>query len=244
MSHSIRTFLLLLLLTGILTFQPADAFALLENNKYTEQEKTAFAFFNLTDFEPDFKEWVKNAVEIKNLSPEDQYEILRREEHRLQSGFYSFSAEEDLLKFTTRAKLELIMGEPDGTEPGAVAVQLQEGEGVFIPVKLSNIWIAVVPIDIEKRSIIEFDARGFKEFYNRVGFSQSEAQAVVQLWLRPVSADGKSPVVISGTPYWPMMAEIGSMSIWNETMSDFAWSYDAPWYAPTDRQQYMDLYSD
>ena len=84
MSAFLKKFALCGLIILGLAAQSAPVQALIDESRYTEEEKVAFAFHKLGRIPPDFEAWIKSADEYQVGSPHQRLDMLKSGFQRLE----------------------------------------------------------------------------------------------------------------------------------------------------------------
>jgi hypothetical protein len=222
-----------------------------EKTEYTESEKVGFAFYKLANRNPPFEEWLKGTDEFKLLKTSRKTEYLRQQTARLSKAFAEYMPDEDLIYVRTAVRIKV----PTVRETEAymrmgvnrpVQILLNELTGNYFPIQVGEMWIAVVPNDLDNYLFLSLNDQEYDALARRMALEPngSSRYALLELRLRPVSVDIKAPMKLDGIDAWLMMAEIASISLWNNENRDvLLWEHSADWYVPKQQQDLLNLYN-
>jgi hypothetical protein len=238
-------------------FLSFPAGAALEEGKYSDTEKVGFAFSKLGNTRPGFESWIEHSPAYLAAKPVEKMTLMKEGTARLQEGFYSYNPAEDFIHVEADILIQRpadrpgkrdapAPASPDDAEKKVIRISFGKGDSYF-PFQVGKLWIAVIPKDIEAFESIALTPDEYQIFAQGMGTTvrrHSEMTGIIDILLRPVSADAKSPVVVGKEPYWPMLAEIVNVTIWNNSKDRIAWSYDANGYVSQGKKDLMNLYDD
>lgn len=217
------------------------SWASLGGQGYSETEKVGFAFFTLGGVTPDFDSWAADTLSFAEAEEVDRSRIRINEGYRLQQGFANYESDKDFFYVQVPVKLSIPR---DGSR--VLQFWIPQGRGndseVFFSYKIMDLEIAVIPDGIDKYKNIQLTPQQYESFMKETRISPGQSRpAIMNLFLKPVAADANEPVTIGGAAFWPVMAEIGSLSFW-DSKDNLLWSYEAPWFVTNDRRDLLDLY--
>ncbi len=217
--------------------------AKLPEGGYTDTEKVGFAFYKFANIKPNFTDWDISADAYKNAAaPLDRIEYRRKNAIRLDQGYNDYDPDTDLIHVIADIQVVKL---PDPTRPAITLSFNQSSTDTYFPFKVGKLWIAVIPRDIDKFEGIHLSPAEYSDFVKKVSNdTNKKVPALIELWLRPLTAETKTPSMIDRQPYWPLLADIASVTIWNTDKTQVAWSYDAPGSAATmeKKNDLVDLY--
>lgn len=220
--------------------------------QFSDTEKVGFAFYQFANAEPDFDSWVENTEEYRKAKPVDKQKLMQTETQRLRNAFYHYIPDQDLIKFSVRAKVTVSnyyhRSQMEGVKTD-VKITLEDIPENYFPFQLGDMWIAVVAQDLEKFLDQTMTGPQYREFAKKIGFDKRiyALQEVlnIEFRLRPLSADGDEPIMLADIPMWLMLAEIGSMEAWmnvGNNQRQYVMEHFADWYIPEEQSKLMDLY--
>lgn len=220
--------------------------------EYNDSEKVGFAFYQFINSEPDFDSWVENTDAYIEAKPVEKQKMMQRETVRLRNAFYHYIPDQDLVKFTVKAKVEVSnyyhRSQMEGIKTN-VNITLQGIPENYFPFQVGDMWIAVVAQDVEKLLHQTMNANEYNVFAQKIGFDKRiyALQDVlnIEFRLRPISADSEAPIMLADIPMWLMLAEIGSMEAWIDiggNQRQYVLEHHADWYYPQEQNEILDLY--
>lgn len=250
-ANNVRHFFISLILMIFLAISAQQVRA--EIMEYTDAEKVGFAFYQLVNAEPDFQAWIKNSDKYKEASPVEKNQMLNEDETRLRNAFYHYIPDQDLIEinFTGvfHASNYFGRGQSEGVTTN-VQILFDDIPQKFVPFQVGEMWIAVVPQDIEKLTKQNLNAEEYSEIGKKIGFDKRvfalKENVNIKMRLRPLSADAKEPVILQELPMWLMLAEIASFEVWIEGprgKRTYAIEHFADWYVPSEQKQILHLYN-
>lgn len=206
--------------------------SLAQNKEVSESDKAIFAFFKLASLTPDYDQWIRNS-EKYITSAEDptlQRDIYEIESLRLKWGFGTYNPEQDFIKIRTPVKLALNTARKPQLAfifPGNIS-----GSVPYFPFPYGNEAVALIVGDLENFMRIDLSPEEFEKISSLIAPGQAY-DAQLSLRVRPVSADGATPLKLDGMDQWLLMGETGYLEILYapQGQSETAlWAYTAPWY--------------
>lgn len=222
------------------------ALAMIDGDKYTESEKIGFAFYKLSDQQPNFARWIAQSDLYQEADSRGKSEIMNHELYRLETGFFSFNPDEDLFQLTVPVRVrkkdepELIAGEKTHE---FLIIESAIYEGFILPVDIYNKKIAIFLHGLQDSITLKLSPDRYKAITRELGLvteTQTD-QAHVRIMVRPFRVDAE-PVTIAHDRHEPMVGEIGHLSLWAGKEADhFIWGYRAPWYISADHKEILDL---
>lgn len=216
----------------------------------TETEKIGFAFYKLAKRNPPFADWIKQTDDYKLMKPSMKQGYLDKGIARLSKAFVEYLPDDNLLYLRTSVRVKI----PNGQKAQAyermgvrkpVQLIIDSAVGNYFPVEVGGMWIAVVPKNIDDYLFLSLDEDQYTALTTRLGMTPvgSIRAAVLELRLRPVQVDTSKPAELDGISAWLMMAEIASLTLWNNDRHDtMAWEYSADWYVPQQQRDLLNLY--
>lgn len=243
------------------------AFGFVDSSKYSDTEKVLFAFSKLSNVPPDYESLINSSDYYKRQSPITRLDLMKSETARLQEGFNNYNPEDDLVHIVADVEITWnkkdfpgnwnnLVSQPQFGASDSAAVESKiyhiafgaaaggDKTSPFFPFFLGRLWIAVVPKDIGAFLNLSLNMTDFYQFMRKLGIKPGfgHSPAIIEMMLRPVSANATEPVEIDGVVYWPMLVEIANLTIWTSNRDHIIWSYDAPWYETKDQKDMRDLY--
>jgi len=240
------------------TFSPLPAHAVLDKNKYTDTELVGYAFSKLGKVPPDYQAWINNMEVYRKSTPLQRQEMDTQVRQRLEEGYYNYSPEDDLIHIVADVKVTWNAADfaaaatpaDEGTPEDNKTFKITFGAAMgkdkaapYFPYLVGKLWIAVIPKDIGAFLNLSLPSAQASEFLKKIGVGAGAgaADAIIELKLRPISANANEPLQIDDTVFWLMLSDIANMSIWNPGRDGLVWSYDAPWFQSGDKKAMIDL---
>ena len=253
---SFRRFLLLAAMLGLVFAAAAPGAHAQERPRdrtaYSEAEKIGFAFYRLADKPPPFNNWIMARDEYLLAKPSAKREYLRRETERLSKAYNEYMVDDDMIYLRTEVTIKV----PNATERQSyesmglrkpVQIVLKEVKENYFPVQIGEMWIAVVPNELEKYLFLSLDEAEYNKIMHELMLDSSRGSArnaLLEIRLRPVSIDTKTPMHLDGIDAWLMLGEIASISLWkNKNRDTLVWEQNMDWYVPQQQKDLLDLYS-
>lgn len=246
---NIPVLLLLFCFILLCTQQPAHA---QRSGGLSTEHLAGFAFFKFAGVEPDFHSWVTLSHEYKMAMPRDRVFMIHNDVPRLENAFSNYDAGDHPIKIRTPVEVEV-------PSPAQVAKMLAQ-DGVitvkvimppekesYFAVPVADMWIALIPQDIENLVSIEFSKEGFESFKKAAinnglkGVKGKNKEALLNLELIPIQANTTSPMVVNNYELWMLMAAVTSFEIWSPDNKALVWYLDLPGYRP--RAESGDVYN-
>ena len=251
-----RRFLLLAALLGLVFTAVAPGAAAQERKRertpYSEAEKIGFAFYRLADKQPPFNNWIMARDEYLLAKPSMKRDYLRRETERLSKAYNEYMVDDDMIYLRTEVTIKV----PNATERQSyesmglrkpVQIVLKEIKENYFPVQVGDMWIAVVPNDLEKYLFLSLEEAEYEKMMAELMLDTTRGSArgaILEIRLRPLSIDTKMPMHLDGIDAWLMLGEIASISLWRTKERDtLVWEQNMDWYVPQQQKDLLDLYS-
>ena len=215
--------------------------------KIKEEEKAVYAFFQLIDAKPKYDFWVKNRLEYEEASRYERKKMLEDETARLKWGFENYNAEEDLI--TIKANIRVTTGrKEDGSRYIYTRfVDDRHNRFPYFPYFYGTEAIAFIIQDLEKFSAVKLKPEEIpkvKQYF----FSSAPYEAVMEMRIRPVSADSQGKLEVDGQLQWLMLGEIAYLKINyydDYKLGDVAvWDYNAPWYLEESQKALLNMFKE
>jgi hypothetical protein len=223
-----------------------------ERTSYSEAEKIGFAFYRLADKSPPFNNWIMSRDEYLLAKPSAKREYLRRETERLSKAYNEYMVDDDMIYLRTEVTIKV----PNATERQSyesmglrkpVQIMLNEVKENYFPVQIGEMWIAVVPNELDKYLFLSLEEEEYNKMMRELTLDTSRGaarNALLEIRLRPVSIDTKNPMHLDGIDAWLMLGEIASISLWrNKNRDALVWEQNMDWYIPQQQKDLLDLYS-
>jgi hypothetical protein len=213
--------------------------------QYRLAEKVGFAFYKLVGRTPDFDPWITNLDAWKNAKEKEKPSVLADENDRLRQGFSAFDPAIDVLPIQSSVEISFDpLKETDLPHKIYSFRMVMKKEGpVYFPYFVGTDIIAIVPDRINDFLTISMRQAEYKNIYDIL-----ERQSLADLRkmklmvdIRPLRADGTSPMLLDGEKQWVMMGAIGSIALYDKK-DVLIWAYQAPWYKSVKEQSLNDLY--
>lgn len=256
MSFSLfRRFLVLAALAGFVLAVPAATSAQerkRERTAYSEAEKIGFAFYRLADKSPPFNKWIVARDEYLLAKPSAKREYLQRETERLAKAYNEYMVDEDMVFLRTEVTVKVPNAAERKSYDGMgvrkpVQIILNEVKESYFPVQIGDMWIAVVPNDLENHLFLSLAEAEFEDLIRKMNLDAARGSArggLLEIRLRPISIDTKAPLHLDGIDAWLMLGEIASISLWRTKERDtLVWEKNMDWYVPQQQKDLLDLYS-
>ena len=247
-STHVRPGIRLALGLAVLGFLAVPALAMIDDSRYSESEKAGFAFYKLARAKPNFENWIVKTEKYRTLLPQPRIDMLREETNRLHNGMVNFHPDEDFLHVMAEVDIGRYRGEAL-TEVGAgesiLDIRLAGFQQIYFPFNVGDLWIAVIPEGIDLAGGVVMKKDDYRRLARKYGFDAGyvrSGKAILDMRLRAVSVDVSAPVRLDERDYWPMLAEIGSISLIDITSKDVIWSHRAPWFTTKEERAIMNLY--
>jgi hypothetical protein len=239
-------------------FWPPPAHALLDKTRYTDTELVGYAFSKLGKVPPDYQAWINNMEVYRKSSPLQRQDMDRLVRQRLEEGYYNYSPDDDLIHILADVTVTWNSKDFDGSatpaDEGAAeenktfkitfgAAMGRDKTAPYFPYLVGKLWIAVIPKDIGAFLNLSLPPAQARDFLKKagVGAGAGSMDAIIDLKLRPLSANANEPLEIDDTVYWLMLSDIANLTLWNEGRDGMIWSYDAPWFESGDKKAMIDL---
>lgn len=232
---------------------PVPAQALLDDKKYSESEKVGFAFYHLGKIKPEFSSWVRGSDAYKKANESEKSQIMQKEEYRLTQGYYSYTLAEDYILVRTPVEYRFKdMGDQytgsDQWSGKVLEIVIPGLSGPYFPFQLANTWVAVIAKDYEYPIRLPLSQADLQQFAKKFGEKAIKGTrpliGEVDIYLRPVSVNAATPVTIEGRKMWLMLAEVGSMVVWQADRGAVAWQFNLAWFRNRGDKDILDLYRD
>ena len=214
---------------------------------FSEMEKTGFAFYHLINRPPPYDSWIVARDDYKAAKPHNRLAIMDLQRQRLREGFDAYFTDQDVITLNLQVKVQGKANPDYAKDPALDEAGLtkmidirfsQTDDMPYFPFPVGDLWVGVIPENIDKLSRHYLTPEQFGRFCGGTGAcSGSFRPTTVQLILRPISADGKEPIVVGDVPVWLMMSEVASIAFIARD-GEMLWEYTAPWY---DRQRASEL---
>lgn len=222
-----------------------------KKESYSDLERAGFAFHKMSGFKPDFKTWILQSEQYNKATPVKKVELLQSDLYRLQNGYYNYMPDTDLITLTLPLLMEIpTMEDVEGTGSYArVHINFKDLPENYLPMKIGDLWVAVVIEDFGRIAGISLGADQYAEIarrirHNKARKSEKPVQTTVEIQLRPLSVDTSAPMVLDDTEMWLMLTEMGTakLSIASPKGDYKLWEYIAPWYASAEEKDLIKLY--
>lgn len=239
-------------------FSPQPAHAVLDKNRYTDTELVGYAFSKLGKVPPDYQAWINNMAVYRKSTPLQRQEMDTQVRQRLEEGYYSYSPDDDLIHIVADVKVTWNAadfaagaapadeGTPEDNKTFKITFGVEMGKdktAPYFPFLVGKLWIALVPKDIGAFLNLSLPSAQAMSFIKKIGTvpRAGGASAIIDMKLRPISANANEPLQIDDTVFWLMLTDIANLSIFNSGRDALAWSYDAPWFESGDKKAMIDL---
>jgi len=239
MQKSIATFSLIII--GLFAFIQT-AFAELE---VTEEERAVFAYFKLTDQKPDYEQWIKNSTKYQEARGVLQDDILSTETERLSWGFETFDLAKGFITITRPIRLTTVVNEDGKRVVNTRFVDERHNETPYFPISYGNESIAFIIEGLEQYRTITLkpeEVAKIKEYF----FDASPYEAVMELRIRPLSADAQEKLFVDYKDQWLMLGDIAYLQIkfYDEYKLEniTVWDYNAPWYLEVSQKALLEMF--
>lgn len=238
-----------------LTFCSSPSLAQSEPYTYTPDERIGFAFYYLTSrVEPPYEDWILARPDYQKSRGNVRAHIMESERRRLRDGFAIYDPAIDLIPVRTKVDLTF-MNNPKFVENGlndpdaSVKIMkitfphIREGE-LYFPFFIGKMWIAFVPTGSDIGMTYTLSRAMYEKIEKEIGVTPDWDKKGVQaeIVLRPVKADGESPITIEGQSTWLMTGEIASLSLLNNS-GDRVWDHISDWFIQKDEKELQHLYT-
>lgn len=197
----------------------------------TVETLTGFAFFKFAKVEPDFKTWVEHAPAYQQGSPRERVTMMQYEVPLLQNLFANHVVGDHPITVKATVTLEIpSSGKAKRmlAQQGAITIDVKfsEENGGFFAVPVADMWIALIPRDLDEFMTLAFTEEEFNEFKSTLAAKglSGTAKANLKLRLLPIGADIKSPLRINDFDLWMLMADIVSFELWSPEHNSLVWS--------------------
>ncbi len=199
-------------------------------NKLSPEYLAGFAFFKFAKATPDFETWIKASSRYKAATPRERVVMLRSEAPMMAGYFNAYVPKENPIEMKVRVKYSAPKTKAADkmlTEEGVVKIPMkivgtQEG---FFPVEVGDMWIAMIPGNLEEMMTLTFDKEEYATFKRQAssGLLGNNVEAVVQLALLPTSADVKAPMEFQGFNLWMLGVRIIDLELWDAKEERMIW---------------------
>lgn len=195
---------------------------------------TGLAFYKFAGVDPDFKTWVVNSQAYKDSTPHDRADMIREEVPHLQNTFSNYMIEDNPITIKVKATF---------VAPSAVAaktmladkkkitipVKLTEMSNAYFPLQVGEMWIALIPKDLEKMLEMTFTADEYEAFRRRAAEAGMIGRpCTLILTMVPIKADITAPLQVNDFSLWMLMAEIIKFELWSQDGKKFGWYLNVP----------------
>ena|GEM_PF-1431425 len=231
-----------------------SAHAFLGDGEFSEAEKVGFAFYKLGQVKTDFGPWVTESESFVHVKPIDKKDFLQSNVMRLEQGFHNYHPDEDLIAIKSRVYVEtdsFASKNPIYAEHGIIkraTIYLDGMPENYIPFRVGNTWVAMVPENYNRFTKVYLTAEEFKKLHGAVGLRSNVAnirfEGEIELVIRPLSVDTRKPIKVEKKEMWLMGVEVGSMIVWSKNKKKIIWEYSAPWFVTDASKNILDLYKD
>ncbi len=218
-TFTIKSLAAALILTVCMMMGPSPAQAQTKS-EWPVAYLAGFAFFKYANVEPDFRTWVFNSDAYQNGTPHERANMLRSEVPRLQSTFDSYVINDHPIAIKTPVTISVpspSTAKKMVKETGIVTIpiKLQQSTGSLFAIQVSDMWIALIPEDLDDMLKIEFteeEYTGFKKATSDMGLN-NKSQVQLSLRLLPLQADTREPLVIDEVQLWMLLAKVISFEL-------------------------------
>lgn len=253
-SKAVRAITRATFLTGLLmmffTAVIATGVSAAKPTKLPPEYLAGFAFFKYANARPNFEEWIKASLRYANATPRERVNMLRLEAPLLESRFDNYIPDENLIQLKVKARIDVPgkkkaehLLQKQGKIP--VTIELPQQSHEFFPLKVGNMWLALIPSNVEETTNIFFNAEEYKSFKKHIsGTSLSgNAEGIVYISLLANGADTKTPMQAGGYDLWMLSAQIVGIELWDIEERHMAWYVEAPGHeARLNKNMVFDLY--
>lgn len=218
---------------------------------FSETEKIGFAFYHLSNHKPPFDDWIQAREDYKEASIKDRLLMTDEQRIRLQEGFLNYFPDTDLISLRLKV---VVTGGPNPNLKKDLAMQtaglthqikldfVDLHDVPYVPVQVGKLWIGMIPDQLEKVTTHYMTEEEYQRIAKISDFVNSSRVNMVQIMLRPRSADAMTPLMNKDLPVWLMMADIGAL-IFIDSHGQLRWEYAAPWYEYKRASSLMTLYA-
>jgi len=223
---------------------PATANSAAINSTMTE--RVGFAFYALTRQNPPFEEWIKSTELYDRTQSHMRTRLIDRERERLRLGYLSYTPDRDLIVLRFAVRVRGIKTEAT-EEGGAISKGFQidipgMNDSVQFPFLLGNKWIAVIPDGLTSSSVNPLSDAQYKLMADSIGLNErGSVLAEAELVLKPVAADGQTPMNIESIMMFLMIHDIASFAILDKDRKPL-WDITANWYKTEQSREFLNLY--
>lgn len=198
----------------LLSLAPLGLHAQMQDH-ITGDEKAVFAYLKLSkQNEPDFEPWIKHSPLYKKTARTFQNDILDAEKERLTAGFEAYkTAEKDEKLLKVKRDVTLFTNKGKDGKP-RLNFQFPDGQDLeipYFPYPYGEDSIALIVDDLKKFASVKLGAqqhKTVKEYF----FDEAPYTGVLEMKIRPVSADSSAAMEIDGQNRWLMLGEIESLT--------------------------------
>lgn len=221
----------LLVALAVVAVLAGSAFANPTMMKLGPDYLAGFAFFKFAKATPDFDAWIKASSAYKNATPHDRVIMMRSEVPMIEGYFNAYVPNENPIKIKlqvkystpTAKKAEKMLAENGQIE---IKMRLAEQKEDFFPIQIGNMWIAMIPGNLDEMMTLTFDREEYETFKRQAsggGFTGLSVDAVLQLALLPVSANIKEPMQVDDLSLWMLGVRIIDLELWDKKEERMAW---------------------
>lgn len=208
-----------------------------ESFPYTSTERAGFAFYKLGNVNPDFLRWIEVKEAYQKAWPRDRLNMMKSETARLEDGFYNYQADRHYI----RVMADTVISRND--KEGVITLSLEDV--AYFPFQVADMWIGAFPRGIDDYRTLELPPQDYGVFIKKAGIAgvyNKNAPGVIELWLKPVAAETQKPLETGEMVLWPLICEIGSITLWDGTRQVMLWSYQAPGFITESGREIFKLY--
>lgn len=220
--------------------------------RLTPEYIAGFAFFKYAGVQPDFRSWVTLSDAYKIASPRERVNMIHNDVPFLENAFTNYDYGDSPIKIKTIVQVDIPTPSVAAKmlqELGFVTVKivLPEEKESYFAVPVADMWIALVPKDIDSYVNIELskeEFEGFKKAAANNGLKTMKGQAreaFLHIEMIPFMANTTSPLVVNGYELWTLMADVVSFELWSPDDKALIWYRDLPGYRP--RAESNDVYN-
>lgn len=178
--------------------------------------------------------------EYREATPRERVGMIRNEVPNLQRDFDHHVINDNPITIHTQVKLKFPTPTQYKTMKAAgntvtVKLELQKESGGYFSIPIADMWIALIPEDLDEMLNIEMPDEDYQIFKKNIanhGVSNKEGVVSLRLDLIPTQADTTKPLVIDDYELWILMAKISAFEIWTPDTKSMIWYKELPGYRP------------
>ncbi|MFK7839272.1 MAG: hypothetical protein AB8B83_02985 [Bdellovibrionales bacterium] len=213
----------------------------------TDEEKAVFAFFKMTDQKPKLESWIKNSKRYLDGRKAEKDKIYNEERERLDWGFGVYDYEKDFITIRRDIRLSTLVDQNGVRHLKTRFVDDRHNETPYFPIEYGKESIAFIVEGLENYRSIKpqpEEIPKIKKYFH----DSAPYEAVLEVRIRPLSADSKNKLFVDYRDQWLMLGDIAYLKIdfYDEFKLEHVvvWDYNAPWYLDESKKALMEMFKE